>query len=105
MSGADPSSRDQMPKSMRWLDDSRGISWRLKNLITGFSPTRSARFLAAYPRRIRYQRPVFIIGAPRSGTTMMFHLLRSSGELASLPGEGHNVWRMFHHHQFNWGGS
>ena len=28
---------------------------------------------------------------------MMFHLLRASAQLASLPGEGHNVWRMYHH--------
>jgi hypothetical protein len=101
MKHTDLSRRDQMPASIAWIDDPWGISWRIKNLVAGFSPARTARFLTAYGRRIRYERPVFVLGAPRSGTTLLFHLLRESGELASLPGEGHNVWRMYHHPRYN----
>lgn len=43
-------------------------------------------------------RPVFIIGAPRSGTSMLFSILRRSRDLTSwLTGESHEVWeRDFH---------
>ena len=43
-------------------------------------------------------RPVFVIGAPRSGTSMLFSILRRSRELTSwLTGESHEVWeRDFH---------
>jgi Sulfotransferase family len=36
-------------------------------------------------------RPVIIIGAPRSGTTLLYELLRASGELWSLDGEAEGV--------------
>jgi len=34
---------------------------------------------------------------PRSGTTMIFGLLRSTPDLAGMPLEGHDLWRRFHH--------
>jgi hypothetical protein len=48
------------------------------------------------PRRDPPQRPVFVIGAPRSGTTVVFELLDQSPELASLGRESHLLWEMFH---------
>jgi Sulfotransferase family len=40
--------------------------------------------------------PVFILGSPRSGTTLLFELLRRSPEVASLPAESHLLSEPFH---------
>jgi hypothetical protein len=40
--------------------------------------------------------PVFVIGAPRSGTTLVFELLDRSSSLASLGVESHLLWDAFH---------
>jgi len=37
-------------------------------------------------------RPVFIIGAPRSGTSLLYAILRASSRVAHWPGEAHEVW-------------
>ena len=42
-------------------------------------------------------RPIFIIGAPRSGTSMLYSILRSSPRLAHWPGEAHEVWEADYH--------
>ncbi|MGH2701382.1 MAG: sulfotransferase family protein, partial [Actinomycetota bacterium] len=42
-------------------------------------------------------RPVFVIGAPRSGTSLLFAILRSSSRLAHWPGEAHEVWEAYYH--------
>jgi hypothetical protein len=42
-------------------------------------------------------RPVFVIGCPRSGTTLLFDALARSSELASLGDEGHVLWEAFNH--------
>jgi sulfotransferase family protein len=44
-----------------------------------------------------YPRPILIVGMPRSGTQMLFHVLREHEAFGSLPTEGHNIWRRFHH--------
>jgi hypothetical protein len=48
------------------------------------------------PRKLP-ERPVFVIGCPRSGTTVVFELLRASPALASIGQEGHVLWESFHH--------
>jgi hypothetical protein len=48
------------------------------------------------PKRLP-ERPVFVIGCPRSGTTVVFDLLRRSPGLASIGQEGHVLWESFHH--------
>ena len=45
----------------------------------------------------RVERPIFIIGAPRSGTSILFSVIRSSRHLAHWPGEAHEVWEADHH--------
>lgn len=83
------------------LADPWGITWRAANLIKRFNIRRSLRFLCGYFFLIpRYERPVFIIGVPRSGTTALFRLLRESAEMGSLPQEGHDLWRMYHHPRY-----
>ncbi|MGH2699181.1 MAG: sulfotransferase family protein [Actinomycetota bacterium] len=42
-------------------------------------------------------RPVFVIGAPRSGTSLLFAILRSSSRFAHWPGEAHEVWEAHYH--------
>lgn len=42
-------------------------------------------------------RPIFIIGAPRSGTSILFSVLRSSRQVAHWPGEAHEIWEADHH--------
>lgn len=48
-------------------------------------------------RGARLDRPVFVIGAPRSGTSLLFAILRSSSKLAHWPGEAHEVWEAYYH--------
>jgi hypothetical protein len=92
---------EQMPGLLAKLDDPWGINWRLANAVKRFSLSRSIRFVHGFVAGVRYERPVFIVGVPRSGTTMMFHLLRESGELGALPREGHNMWRAYHHPRYS----
>jgi len=48
-------------------------------------------------------KPIFIIGAPRSGTSMLFHMLRTSQEFWSLPSEGFHIWNIICHPSLqNW---
>lgn len=48
-------------------------------------------------RAPRFDRPVFILGIPRSGTSSLFRVLGTHPDLGSLGHEGHDIWRMFHH--------
>lgn len=100
-SSAPLSQKEPMPRLLRPFDDPYGITWRSWNLVRRLSARRAARFLAGYANPPRYERPVFILGVPRSGTTMLFHLLRSSSHLGALRGEGHDVWRMYHHPRYH----
>lgn len=44
---------------------------------------------------MRIKKPVFIIGCPRSGTTLLYTILKASTELWSASGESHFVWEKF----------
>jgi hypothetical protein len=48
------------------------------------------------PRRLP-ERPVFVIGCPRSGTTLLFRLLRKLPGVVSIGAEGHPLWETYHH--------
>lgn len=48
------------------------------------------------PRTPPPNQPVFILGSPRSGTTVVFEVLGRSRHLASLEAESHLLWEMFH---------
>lgn len=41
--------------------------------------------------------PVFVLGSPRSGTSLLFKLLGRHPELRSLGGEGHVLWNTYQH--------
>ncbi len=48
------------------------------------------------PRKAPPTEPIFILGSPRSGTTLLFELLGRSSHVASLEAESHLLWEMFH---------
>lgn len=49
----------------------------------------------------RPQRPVFVVGAPRSGTSILYSVLsRSSGLVRRPPGEFHEIWEADYHPAF-----
>ena len=80
-----------------------------RGLRTDFSPSLKLRLIrAAFRARQaarlpallaggRVREPVFIIGAPRSGTSLLYAILRSSRALAHWPGEAHEVWEADYH--------
>lgn len=80
-----------------------------KSLRTNFDPgprdylnrvllrTRQAAHLPAWWMGGRLDRPVFVIGAPRSGTSLLYAILRSHPDLAHWPGEAHEVWEADYH--------
>jgi LPS sulfotransferase NodH len=45
--------------------------------------------------------PIFLIGCPRSGTSVLNALLQLSPEAAGLPGEGHVFWEALHHPKYH----
>jgi hypothetical protein len=47
------------------------------------------------PRRLP-QRPIFVVGCPRSGNTVLFQLLRTLPDVATIGHEGHILWDTFH---------
>jgi hypothetical protein len=101
MSRDDLSSKQQLSRSWLRLDDPWGITWRVVNAFRRFSINGTLRLARGIAANQRLERPIFVIGAPRSGTTMLFHLLRESSMLGSLNGEGHNAWRMYHHPRYS----
>ncbi len=50
----------------------------------------------ALPTKPPPDRPVFVLGSPRSGTTLLFEALGRSPHLGSLGVESHLLWEMFH---------
>ncbi|MGH2754815.1 MAG: sulfotransferase family protein [Actinomycetota bacterium] len=83
-----------------------------KSLRTNFAPgprdylnrtllrLRQAAHLPALWSGGRVERPIFIIGAPRSGTSLLYAILRTSSRLAHWPGEAHEVWERDYHPAF-----
>jgi hypothetical protein len=43
------------------------------------------------------ERPIFVVGSPRSGTSLVFRLLRMAPGTTSIGTEGHALWETFHH--------
>jgi LPS sulfotransferase NodH len=80
-----------------------------KSLRTNFDPgprdylnrmalrARQISHLPALAAGGKLDRPIFIIGAPRSGTSMLYSILRRSSRLANWPGEAHEVWEADFH--------
>lgn len=90
----------QLPGWLAPLDDPWGVTWRIFNLARRVDLGKTARFARALARPPRHGRPVFVVGTPRSGTTLAFRWLRESRVLGSLEREGHDMWRAFHHPRY-----
>lgn len=80
-----------------------------RSLRTDFDPSLKLRLIRAAHAAARIKnvpalltggeldRPVFIIGAPRSGTSLLYAILRRSGKLRHWPGESHEIWEADYH--------
>lgn len=80
-----------------------------RSLRTDFDPSARLRLIRAAhaARRIKnvpgllmggkLNQPVFIIGAPRSGTSLLYAILRKSSALKHWPGESHEIWEADYH--------
>ena len=71
-------------------------SLRLRAIRTLFR-LRQAGHVPALLLGQRLARPVFVIGAPRSGTSLLYAIMRRSSHLAHWPGEAHEVWEADYH--------
>jgi hypothetical protein len=70
----------------------RRLSIRLaRESLRAISP--AARLVKSKPPR----QPIFLLGCPRSGTSLLYAILQNSAEVAGLPGEGHLLWESLHH--------
>ena len=96
--GADQGARDAPQEVSPTRSDVR------RSLRTDFSPSPKLRairlaFRARQATRLpgllggaEVHRPILIVGAPRSGTSLLYSILRASSRLAHWPGEAHEVW-------------
>ncbi len=71
----------------------RAARSRRKRMLVGKVLRATGGFL---PRKPPPRAPIFVIGTPRSGTSMLFDLLNRSPEVASLDAESHLLWEAFH---------
>src|SRR3972149_2987756 len=53
-------------------------------------------YLLSFFVPIHHRRPIFIVGCPRSGTSLLFRLFMRSPILGSLGREGNRVWEHYH---------
>ena len=96
-----PRTRRQIRKSLR-TSFNPTLRWRLSRVRLR---TEQALHAPALLTGAELDRPVLIIGPPRSGTHMIFRVLGASGGLAHWrPSEAHEVWEADHHPAFRgWG--
>jgi Sulfotransferase family len=85
-------------------DRARALRWaamtRRRHRAAGAVLRAAAPLLPAVGRP---ERPIFILGSPRSGTTMLFQLLDRSRSLASLGYGSQFIWEMFRPHRIESG--
>lgn len=72
--------------------------WRLRRAVflARRSPPRLARPASRVLRAAPPERPILLIGCPRSGTTVLRTALLASGQARSVQAEGHILWNEFH---------
>jgi len=67
--------------------------WRVRRSVP-----RVARPLSrVLPRFDPPAEPIFVLGCPRSGTSLLLEALLASGSVRSVQSEGHVLWDEFHH--------
>lgn len=72
--------------------------WRLRRAVflVRRSPPRLARPASVVVRAPPPDRPILVIGCPRSGTTVLRAALLTGGGARSVQAEGHILWNEFH---------
>jgi hypothetical protein len=70
----------------------RRLVWRARRSFPRVAQPLSLVVKAAAP-----ERPIFVLGCPRSGTTLLLQALLQSPELRSVQSEGHILWDAYHH--------
>ena len=70
----------------------RRAVWRVRRSVPRVARPLS-RVLPAFPAP---EQPIFVLGCPRSGTTMLLQGLLRSRQLRSVHSEGHILWDEFH---------
>lgn len=86
-------SRREVKRSLRTDYDP---SLRLK-AIRAVHATRRLKNVPGLLTGAKLSAPVFIIGAPRSGTSLLYAILRKSSALRHWPGESHEIWEADYH--------
>ncbi|MGH2808703.1 MAG: sulfotransferase family protein [Actinomycetota bacterium] len=87
-------SRHQIKKSLLTTFNG-GIRWKKERFILRSQQALHAAILLT---NAELDRPIFVIGAPRSGTTLLYTVLRRSSNLAHWrPTEAHEVWEADYH--------
>ena len=82
------------------LYGARRLAWRVRRSVPRIARPLSRVLPPADPPR----NPIFVVGCPRSGTTLLLDALRASGGLATVQSEGHILWDEFHHpRDHGWG--
>ena len=82
------SSRRALKRSLRTDFDP---SARLR-LIRAAHQARRATKLPSLLFGVAVEEPIFIVGAPRSGTSLLYAILSRSSQLRHWPGESHEIW-------------
>jgi hypothetical protein len=71
------------------------LRWRAERVLLR---TQQLAHLPALLMGAELDRPIFIVGAPRSGTMLLYRILRSHSRLAHWrPSEAHEVWEADYH--------
>lgn len=71
----------------------RRAVWRVRRSV----PRAAQPLSLVLPRANAPQRPILLIGCPRSGTSSLLEILLQSPELRSVQSEGHILWEPYHH--------
>src|SRR5207248_5218399 len=83
----------RMPLPGRVLRPARRFRRRaISRIVRGLGSVAPLLPTPALPRA-----PIFVIGSPRSGTTLLYELLKASPDTGGLGGEGHPLWEAYHH--------
>ncbi len=82
--------RHDRARAVRWAAMTRRRHRAVGALLRATAP--------ALPTAVPPRRPIFILGSPRSGTTMLFQLLDRSRAVASLGYGSQFIWEMFRPH-------
>jgi hypothetical protein len=71
----------------------RRAVWRVRRNV----PRTAQPLSLVFPRAGAPERPILLIGCPRSGTSALLQVLLRSPELGSVHNEGHILWQPYHH--------